>query len=107
MVFDEAHKINSNQAGDDTRAVNMMRNITNHSKGIFWKASKLAENELGINVDELRGQLKSFPESSLDYKLIDKKLSDFAQKRDEIEAKLLGKTKPFSYSQINNSSDSF
>jgi len=37
VVFDEAHKINSNQAGDDTGAQDMMRKVTNHKSGIEAK----------------------------------------------------------------------
>ena len=100
VVFDEAHKINSNQAGEDTQAVNMMRVITNHNKGIYFKAEKLAANQLGINPEELRGQLKQLQEGTPEYKQIDEKLAEFAKKRDEIGLKLQGKSVAFTREQL-------
>jgi hypothetical protein len=102
VVFDEAHKINSNQAGDDTRAVNMMRTITNHKKGIYWKALKLAEQETGLNHDDLMAEQRKYIDGQPEYAEISSKLALLSQKRQGFEDKLAGKQRPFTDEQLED-----
>ncbi len=89
VVFDEAHKINSNAAGDSTGAQAMMRKITNHPQEIenkvyAWQKNEPYKSRLD-DIDKEREEIRENRELS-DWQR--QRITDLSEQRNEILAEI-------------------